>query len=172
MEDYPRKTDRVATSTAPSAFSPECSRFSGSQAEATLWKVPLMLANWQGWPRFWFLWKCRANTLCSQWFLTRCLAWQRPRVTRGVLEVRASGWNKHAWLLPFPPRARFLEPRCTLCGLKCFRGRLFWKKYYIHKENSKTNSTRALRNLLTSEHNKVHSTQNGCDLRAGAGVLR
>lgn len=44
-----------------------------------------------------------------------------------------------------------------------------WKKYYIHKENSKTNSTLANRNLFASEHNKVHSTQNGCALQAGVG---
>ena len=122
----PEKTDRVTTSTAQWAFSPECSKSSGSQVERDTEKVPLMLANWQGWPRFWFLCKCRANTLCFQWFRTWCLAWQRPRVTRGVLE--ASGWNKYAQLLPFSPRALFLGPRCTLLlWLKMFSRRLFGK---------------------------------------------
>lgn len=44
-----------------------------------------------------------------------------------------------------------------------------WKKYYIHKENSKTNSTLANGNLFAAEHNKGHSTQNGCALWAGVG---
>lgn len=162
----PRKRTELQLARHHQLSPPECSRFSGSQWKRHLEKVPLMLANWQGWPRFWFLWKCRATLSVPSGF-SLGLAWQRPRVTRGVSKWGFSSWEQACMAPSFPPRARFLEPRCTLLlRLKCFRGD-FWKKYYIHKENSKTNSTRALRNLLTSEHNKVHSTQNGCDLRAG-----
>ena len=123
---------------APTAFSPECSKFSGSQVESdTLKKPHSCWLTGRGDPDSDFCGSAE-QTLCSQWFLTWYLAWQRPRVTRGVLG-EASGWNKYARLLPFSPRARFLGPRCTLLlRLKMFSRRLFGKSTTYTRKTPKS----------------------------------
>lgn len=169
MEDYPWEKKRTSCSIGTISFLSWMQQIQRKPAESDTLKSPLMLANWQGDPDSDFCGSAEQTLSVPSGFSLDVLAWQRPRVTRSA---QWGFWLGSACMAPsFSSKGSISRAKMPslLLRLKMF-SRDFWKKYYIHKENSKTNSTRALRNLLTSEHNKVHSTQNGCDLRQVYGL--
>jgi hypothetical protein len=70
--------------------------------------------------------------------------------------------------LPFPPKSLSSRARMypVIVAYNVFE-ETFWKKYCIHKVNSKTNNMLASRKLFAYEQNKVDLTQTGCTLLAG-----